>query len=85
MRAWPPLRASGRPVATRGSGVKQQWLGTTRRRDGVVQVTYDGHPLYVDAGHTQPGSPRDDKAHEFGGRWYFVPISGPAHNCVGRC
>ena len=24
-RAWPPLRASGRPIAVPGSGVKQRW------------------------------------------------------------
>jgi hypothetical protein len=29
-------------------------------------------PLYVNAGHTQPGSLVGDSAHEFGGRWYAV-------------
>ena len=75
-RNWPPLRASGRPVATPGSGVKQAWLSTTRRRDGIVQVTYDGFPLYVDRGHTEPGDLAGAHAHEFGGRWYVVPICG---------
>jgi predicted lipoprotein with Yx(FWY)xxD motif len=55
-RNWPPLRAFGRPVAVSGSGVKQGWLSTTRRRDGSLQVTYDGHPLYLNGGDTEPGS-----------------------------
>ena len=83
-RGWPPLRASGRPIAIRGSRVKQRWLSTTRRRDGIVQVTYDGYPLYVNGGHTQPGSLVGDSAHEFGGRWYAVPINGPEHTAVPK-
>lgn len=75
-RDWPPLRASGRPVAVPGSGVKQRWLSTTRRRDGILQVTYEGHPLYVDGGDTKPGSLKGEHEQEFGGRWYAVPISG---------
>lgn len=75
-RNWPPLRAYGRPVAMPGSGVKQAWLSTTRRRDGIVQVTYQGHPLYVNGGDTQPGSLKGANAHEFGGTWYDVPVSG---------
>jgi predicted lipoprotein with Yx(FWY)xxD motif len=73
---WPPLRAFGRLVALRGSGVKQQWLSTTLRHDGVIRVTYDHHPLYVNAGHAKPGSLKGVHAHEFGGRWYAVPIGG---------
>jgi predicted lipoprotein with Yx(FWY)xxD motif len=75
-RNWPPLRATGRPVAMPGSGVKQKWLATTRRRDGTMQVTYQGHPLYVNAGDTKPGSLKGDNAHEFGGSWYAVPVGG---------
>ena len=80
-RNWPPLRATGRPTATPGAGVKQQWLSTTRRRDGTLQVTYQGHPLYVNGGDTKPGSLNGDNAHEFGGIWYAVPVGG-AHRTV---
>lgn len=75
-RNWPPLRATGRPVAMPGSGVKQQWLSMIRRRDGILQVTYQGHPLYVNGGDTKPGSLKGDNAHEFGGTWYAMPVSG---------
>ena len=79
-RNWPPLRASGRPVAMPGSGVKQPWLSTTRRRDGSLQVTYQGHPLYVNGGDTKPGSLKGDRAHELGGTWYAVPVGGVNHH-----
>jgi predicted lipoprotein with Yx(FWY)xxD motif len=75
-RNWPPLRATERPIAMPGSGVKQQWLSRTRRRDGTIQVTYRGHPLYVNGGDTKPGSLKGDNADEFGGIWYAVPVGG---------
>src|ERR1700761_5551214 len=45
---WPPLIASSKPHAV--SGAKATLLGTTRRRDGRMQVTYRHHPLYRYAG-----------------------------------
>ncbi len=74
-REWPPLRASGRLVAKRGSGVKQRWLSTMRRRGGMLQVTYENHPLYLHAGN-RPGSLNGDHTQEYGGRWYVMPVSG---------
>jgi predicted lipoprotein with Yx(FWY)xxD motif len=75
-RDWPPLRAVGQPVAMPGSGVKQGWLSTTRRRDGTLQVTYQDHPLYVNGDNTKPGSLKGDNADEFGGIWYAIPVRG---------
>ena len=42
--AWPPVLTGSAPVA--GEGVKVSLLGTTKRTDGTLQVTYAGHPLY---------------------------------------
>src|SRR5262249_35013322 len=44
-KLWPPLIASSRPRAS--VGVKASKLGTTRRADGRLQVTYNRHPLYT--------------------------------------
>src|SRR5437667_12546789 len=44
-RFWPPLLSQGKP--TGGSGVKSSLLGTTKRSNGSLQVTYDKHPLYA--------------------------------------
>jgi len=41
---WPPFLTAGRPIA--GPGVNAALLGTIRRKDGTIQVTYNGHPLY---------------------------------------
>ena len=40
---WPPLLTRGKPVAA--AGANAMLLGTSRRSDGRVQVTYAGHPL----------------------------------------
>ena len=45
-RFWHPVLTKGRPLA--GSGVTANLIGTTIRKDGRVQVTYSGHPLYFD-------------------------------------
>src|SRR5256714_6610048 len=41
---WPPSLQVGKPTA--GSGVKASLLGTTRRSNGSLQLTYNKHPLY---------------------------------------
>ena len=50
--AWPPVFTKGEPQA--GEGSTTSLLGTTKRRDGKLQVTYAGKPLYYYA-HEDPG------------------------------
>lgn len=66
---WPPV--TGNPTA--GSGVALSKLGTIRRTDGTLQVTYDGHPLYTYIGDTAPGQANGNKIDLNGGFWYDVP------------
>ena len=73
-RAWPVYFAQGRLRA--GSGVKQSLLGSTRRRDGRRQVTYDGRPLYRYVGERRPGLILCQNVDEFGGTWLVVRPSG---------
>jgi predicted lipoprotein with Yx(FWY)xxD motif len=42
---WPPLLTVGKPRAL--SGARSALLGTSRRTDGRMQVTYHGHRLYL--------------------------------------
>ncbi len=42
---WPPLLTTGRPAA--GPGVNSRLIGTVRRSDGTLQVTYAGWPVYL--------------------------------------
>ena len=72
---WPPLLAKGKPRA--GGGARKGLLGTTRRRNGRLQVTYAGHPLY----YFEDDSPGQILCHnvaEFGGLWLVVEPNGSA-------
>ena len=68
---WPPLMTKGKPVA--GTGVRRLLLGTTRRANGKLQVTYNHHPLYkyvVDSGAGQTNGEGTD------GHWFTVTAAG---------
>ena len=62
---WPPLLTSGKPVA--GPGVRASLLGTTRRKDGKLEVTYNGHPLYYFVSDRKPGQTTGQGLNQFGG------------------
>jgi len=72
-KAWPPAITRGKPRA-RG-GAKAGLLGTTRRKNGKLQVTYKGHPLYyyVD---DEPGLILCQDVFEYGGLWLVVKPNG---------
>lgn len=72
-QVWPPVLTKGKPVA--GSGVKQSLLGTTKRRNGKLQVTYAGHPLYYYVDDS-PGTILCHDVAEFGGLWLVVKPNG---------
>jgi len=67
---WPPFLTTAKPLA--GAGVKASLLGTAKRRDGKLQVTYAGHPLYFFA--------KDFKAGQLNGQgtsnvwWLISPV-----------
>jgi predicted lipoprotein with Yx(FWY)xxD motif/plastocyanin len=69
--AWPPLYTDGAPQA--GAGVDASLLGTTTRKDGKVQVTYNGWPLYYWAKDQKPG---DVTGQDVGGVWYVISPKG---------
>jgi predicted lipoprotein with Yx(FWY)xxD motif len=64
--AWPPLLTSSDPTGPDGilSG-----LGTTTRKDGTLQVTYNGMPLYY---WIQDKTPGDTTGQNVGGVWFVV-------------
>jgi predicted lipoprotein with Yx(FWY)xxD motif len=73
-KAWPVYFASGRLRA--GAGARQSLIGTTRRRDGRVQLTYNGWALYYYVGDKKPGQVSCQNVDEFGGTWLVVRPSG---------
>jgi predicted lipoprotein with Yx(FWY)xxD motif len=77
--AWPPYIVKTRPRAAAGAVASR--LGTTRRSDGSLQVTYAGRPLYYYVGDRKPGQILCQNVTEFGGVWRVVRASG---RLVGR-
>jgi predicted lipoprotein with Yx(FWY)xxD motif len=71
---WPPLRASGKPLA--GTGLSTPKVGTTARSDGKRQVTYNGHPLYLFQGDSAPGQTDGEGISAFGAAWFAVSPAG---------
>jgi predicted lipoprotein with Yx(FWY)xxD motif len=71
---WPPLLSHGKPVA-RG-GAKQSLLGTIRRANGALQVTYAGHPLYRYIADTKRGETSGEGSVLFGAGWDALTPGG---------
>jgi predicted lipoprotein with Yx(FWY)xxD motif len=72
--AWPPFLVKRGPGAAKGA--RSALLGTTRRADGSVQVTYRGRPLYYYVGDRKPGQILCQNVAEFGGLWLVVRGDG---------
>jgi len=73
---WPPLLSQGKP--TGGGGVRAALLGTTRRGNGDLQVTYNKHPLYTYALDKKAGQTNGEGNLAFGAKWYAVSAKGTA-------
>ena len=69
--AWPPFLTNGAPLA--GTGITPSLLGTTTRKDGKTQVTYNGNPLYYFAKDQKPG---DIAGQGVGGVWFVLSPRG---------
>jgi predicted lipoprotein with Yx(FWY)xxD motif len=72
--AWPPLLTEGNPQAQ--GPADRSMLGTTKRKDGTVQVTYNGWPLYTYAGDQSPGEADGNDIDQFGAEWYALQPNG---------
>jgi len=70
---WPPLLLSGNAKPTAGTGVTASKLGTIRRPDGRVQVTYNGMALYRYSLDRKLG---DVKGEGVEGIWFAVTSTG---------
>jgi predicted lipoprotein with Yx(FWY)xxD motif len=73
-KAWPPLLTTGEPKAT--GGAQGSLLGTTKRKDGTLQVTYKGHPVYGFVEDQKPGETNGNDVDGFGAEWYALEPNG---------
>jgi predicted lipoprotein with Yx(FWY)xxD motif len=74
--AWPPITTKGSPQA--GEGATSSQLGTTKRKDGTVQVTYAGQPLYTFVEDHKPGEANGNGVSAFGAEWHALDAEGSA-------
>jgi len=79
--AWPPLLTTARPLA--GVGAEAKLLGMTKRKDGRLQVTYNGHPLYYYSADTV-GKVMCQHANMHGGLWLIIKPNGQANMAKGK-
>ncbi len=70
--AWPPVTGTPKAQDAAMSGD----LGTIARSDGVKQVTYKGHPLYLFVKDKDDGDAYGEGAHAFGADWYVLSPTG---------
>lgn len=73
---WPPLLTKSKPTA--GMGVKASLLGTTKRSNGSLQVTYNNHPLYGFLFDKRAGQTNGEGLSKFGAKWYVLSARGTA-------
>ena len=74
---WPPLMKKG--ALSAAGGVKSKLLGTTKRKNGKLQVTYKGHPLYLFKLDHGAGQIAGQGQNFFGGKWFVLSAAGAAN------
>lgn len=72
-KAWPPALTKGKARA--GGEASPGKVGTTKRKDGTVQLTYAGHPLYTYTPDKQADT-KGNGVHAFGGEWHAIRPNG---------
>ena len=76
---WPPLITRGKPHVT--GGARASLIGTTKRADGRLQVTYDDHPLYTFVKDKKAGQTNGEGVNAFGANWFAI---SPAGSKIGK-
>jgi predicted lipoprotein with Yx(FWY)xxD motif len=71
-QAWPPVIGK----ASAHGGAVGADLGTTKRADGKLQVTYKGHPLYGFEKDKDDEDAYGQGVKAFGAEWYVLAPSG---------
>jgi predicted lipoprotein with Yx(FWY)xxD motif len=67
---WPPVKVKSAKGLSKAAGIKGK-LGTWRR-NGFLQLTLGGHPLYTYSGDSGRGTALGDGIKTFGGTWHVI-------------
>jgi predicted lipoprotein with Yx(FWY)xxD motif len=78
---WPPLLLTGGAKPVAGTGITASKLGSIKRPDGTIQVTYNKLPLYRFAGDTKAGLVKGQGLEK---TWYAVAPSGALVKTAAR-
>jgi predicted lipoprotein with Yx(FWY)xxD motif len=71
-KRWPPALTEGK---VRPMEVIKGLTGTSKRKDGTLQLTYAGHPLYTHSGEPQGGT-KGSGVTDFGAKWFALRVTG---------
>jgi predicted lipoprotein with Yx(FWY)xxD motif len=78
LKIWPELLLpKGATKATAGSGVRSAMLGTVKRANGALQVTYGGKPLYLFYKDSSAGLVKGNLT-DLWGKWAVVVTKTPS-------
>jgi predicted lipoprotein with Yx(FWY)xxD motif len=80
-KIWPPLLVTGKTKPVAGAGLVAAKLGTIKRPDGGVQVTYNGYALYLYGADKRPGQVNGQGA---GASWYAITPAGPVTKATAK-
>ena len=73
---WPPVLWAGKGTPVLGAGLKASKLGTIKRPNGKLQVTYNKFPLYRYSGDKKAGQANGEGVDDSPGTWYAVSTAG---------
>lgn len=83
LKIWPALKLpQGVKKATAGKGVSASKLGTVKMKNGALQVTYAGKPLYFFAGDSAAGQVHGNVSDTWG-KWSAVVTAKPGSSSSG--
>lgn len=71
---WPPLKVSSAKHLTKAPGIRGK-LGVWHR-NGFLQLTLAGHPLYRYVGDSQKNQATGQGINSFGGTWHVIKVGG---------
>lgn len=72
-KAWPPLLTDTGKVDAKSSELTASMFGTTKRKEGTTQVTFNGWPLYYFVNDKKAGDVNGQGSEAFGAWWVMAP------------
>ena len=73
---WFPVTVSAKQKIVLGKGINRAKVGTIKRSNGALQVTYNKLPLYRYYLDRKPGQAKGQGFKDSAGTWYAVSTSG---------